>query len=223
MDKEDQIMDSWRVNSQHWVEVIDNEEIASRKLITNQAIIDAVLAHQPKRALDVGCGEGWLTRTLVKTGVEVLGVDGAEGLIASAKSKGIGEFKVLEYKQFTQENLESFGQFDTIIFNYALFGNEIVEKVLQSLQPNLTPDGRIIIQTIHPQHPLVADLDEPTWLQENWAGLKRDFKNGYEWYFRPLDHWKNLFVKLNYQWKDKKDVLHPDQEEFISIIMEVGK
>lgn len=222
MKKEDSIMDSWKANSRQWVEIIDNNEIASRALITNQAIQEAILSHQPKRLLDVGCGEGWLTRALVEQGIEAFGIDGADGLIQAAQQKGVGKFQVLEYKDFTPDNLCPLGQFDLIVFNYALFGNEIVEKVLAGLRENLRPAGKIIIQTIHPKHPLVADYSEPIWLKENWAGLDRDFQKGYDWYFRPLSAWEALFEKLSFESIQTRDIRHPQTGEFISIIMEVG-
>ena len=223
MSKEDHIMDSWKLNSRQWVEVVDNNEIASRQLITNRAIMEAILAHHPQRVLDIGCGEGWLTRAIAGEGIESVGLDGAEVLIEAANKKGIGKFHVLEYKDFIPEKLATLGQFDVIVFNYALFGKEIVEKVLAALRENLRPGGEIIIQTIHPQHNLVVELTEPTWLKENWAGLDRDFQKGYDWYFRPLKDWKSLFETLPYHWIKATDICHPETGDFISIIMEVGQ
>jgi 2-polyprenyl-3-methyl-5-hydroxy-6-metoxy-1,4-benzoquinol methylase len=222
MNQEDHIMNSWKLNSQQWVEVVENNEIASRQIITNRAIMETILAHHPQRVLDVGCGEGWLTRALVAEGIEGVGLDGAEGLIEAANKKEIGAFHVLEYKDFTSEKLATLGQFDVIVFNYALFGKEVVEKVLAVLKANLNPEGKIIIQTIHPEHSLVAELTEPTWLKENWAGLDRDFQKGYDWYFRPLKDWQRLFEILSYRWIQSRDVRHPDTGDYISIIMEIG-
>ena len=53
-----QIIHSWEKNAKAWIEAIQNEEIESRKLVTNQTIIDAIVAYKPATALDVGCGEG---------------------------------------------------------------------------------------------------------------------------------------------------------------------
>jgi len=56
------IIASWHQNAKAWIQAITNDEIASRTLITNQAIIDTILQTEPKTLLDIGCGEGWLAR-----------------------------------------------------------------------------------------------------------------------------------------------------------------
>ena len=86
----DAILNSWQVNSKSWINTIDQEEIASRTLATNQAIVNSVIAHQPQRVLDMGCGEGWLCRTLYHLNIAVCGIDGATALIENAKTKGGG-------------------------------------------------------------------------------------------------------------------------------------
>ena len=64
------IIDSWKSNALPWVIAVRTNEIESRLLVTNKAIIDAVLAQAPKTVLDVGCGEGWLIRELKKAGIK---------------------------------------------------------------------------------------------------------------------------------------------------------
>ena len=67
-----QIIDSWDVNAAPWVRAVRNHEIPSRRLVTDQAIIDAVMRRKPTSVLDLGCGEGWLARELSARGVDVL-------------------------------------------------------------------------------------------------------------------------------------------------------
>jgi hypothetical protein len=57
---EAKILDSWRKNAALWTRAIEAQEIESRRLVTNQAIIDAVTSNEPGSVLDIGCGEGWL-------------------------------------------------------------------------------------------------------------------------------------------------------------------
>ena len=48
--------------------------IESRRLATDGAIVAAVVEERARSVLDVGCGEGWLSRALSERGVRV--VDG---------------------------------------------------------------------------------------------------------------------------------------------------
>ncbi|MFL6785020.1 MAG: class I SAM-dependent methyltransferase, partial [Sphingomicrobium sp.] len=49
-----------------------------------------LLDPQPgERILDVGCGEGTLTKKIVERGATVLGIDNSPEMIAAARAKGI--------------------------------------------------------------------------------------------------------------------------------------
>ena len=95
------IIDSWKKNVQPWVTAICEGEIESRTLVTNKAIVDAVIERAPKTVLDVGCGEGWLVRELGKVGIDALGIDVIPELIEFAQTKGGGRFKLLSYEDLS--------------------------------------------------------------------------------------------------------------------------
>ncbi|MEM6754398.1 MAG: class I SAM-dependent methyltransferase, partial [Cyanobacteria bacterium P01_C01_bin.38] len=61
---EKSVLDSWNNNASAWINTIENDQIESRKLVTNKAIVDAIVSYSPATILDIGCGEGWLTREL---------------------------------------------------------------------------------------------------------------------------------------------------------------
>src|SRR5471032_2970627 len=92
--RELKIIQSWYSNAQAWSDAIRTASIASRKLVTNQAIIDAVASISPHRVLDIGCGEGWLVRALSARGMSVIGIDIVPDLVARAGALGGGEFHV---------------------------------------------------------------------------------------------------------------------------------
>lgn len=63
MKKDNEIIKSWDINAGEWSRIVEQEGIASRNF-TNPAIVETVKEYDLKNILDLGCGEGWLTRAL---------------------------------------------------------------------------------------------------------------------------------------------------------------
>src|SRR3982750_1080696 len=53
------------------------------------AALDLLNPQPGERILDIGCGEGTLTKKIVERGAIVLGVDNSPEMIAAARAKGI--------------------------------------------------------------------------------------------------------------------------------------
>ena len=112
------IIDSWLQNAKPWVSAVRNNEIESRSLITNSAIIKAILDRKPRNVLDIGCGEGWLSRELASSGIAMHGIDVVPELIDEATHRGGGTFQVLSYEEMSQD---VFGdKFDIAVCNFSL-------------------------------------------------------------------------------------------------------
>ena len=124
-----QIVTSWHTNARPWVKAVQNQEIASRTLATNRAIVQAVTSLTPRRVLDLGCGEGWLARALAERGVKVVGIDVVPELIAEAQRLGGGRFQVCSYGDVVAGRLNA-DRFDTIVCNFSLLGKDSVEHLL---------------------------------------------------------------------------------------------
>ena len=92
MTNEQKIINSWQANAANWIDIIDSNGIESRRLITNKAIVEAVCEVKPLSVLDIGCGEGWLSKELYNNGIAMTGVDVIPDLIEKAKEKNIGKF-----------------------------------------------------------------------------------------------------------------------------------
>src|ERR1700742_4018594 len=131
--REQEIIRSWQSNAAPWSHAIRTASIASRTLVTNQAIIDAVSSVSPCSVLDLGCGEGWLARALADRGIRATGLDAVPALVAQAISQAASgdpaarpEFFVQDYLAIAHR-LWSGGPFDAAVCNFSLLGAQSVE------------------------------------------------------------------------------------------------
>ncbi len=187
------VLNSWNQNASAWITTIENEEIASRKLVTNKAIIDAVTSYSINSILDIGCGEGWLTRELTNQGIEAWGVDGVSALIEKARLMNCGKFQVASYEDIFSKN-EIDIQFDAAVCNFSLLGKETVDNLIKSIPVLLKNNQLLFIQTLHPIMSCGESAYVDGWREELWNGFNSDFKAA-PWYFRTV---RNLdkFIKI---------------------------
>ncbi|WP_426701742.1 class I SAM-dependent methyltransferase [Rhodanobacter sp. Col0626] len=210
------ILDVWHANAAPWVVAVREQRIESRRLATDQAIVDAVLACSPRTVLDIGCGEGWLARRLAETGIEVTGIDAVPTLIEQARAAGGGDFRVMSYEAIADSGLDA--QFDALVCNFSLLGEASVERMFALFRSMLKPRGHVLIQTLHP---LIACGDETYqdgWRQGSWAGLGVDFGDPAPWYFRTLESWFGLFARHGLRVLDMREPLHPQTRMPASVI-----
>lgn len=200
------ILKSWQQNAKEWSRVIDAEEIASRKF-TNKAIVDTLLSLNVKKVLDVGCGEGWLTRELSKNGIESIGIDATQELISIAKSKSEHNFYQLTYEEIIASKEIPNAPFDLVVFNFSIYNKDGLVELLSKLKNKLTPKGKIVIQTLHPFFLLSNNLEyKSQWIDDSWKGLKGNFVNGHSWYARTLEEWICTFKKSDLNLLEIKEV-----------------
>ena len=212
-------------NVQAWVTAVGENEIESRVLVTNQSIVNVILKQAPKTVLDIGCGEGWLSRELGKSGINTLGIDIVPELITHAKKKGTGRFRILSYEQVSAESVGE--KFDVIVCNFSLLGKESVLHVFKQVPHLLNESGFFIIQTIHP---LIASSgnkvsnndNKDGWRQGSWTGFNQDFCDPAPWYYRTLESWKALFIDNGFKLSEILEPRYPITKKTVSIIF-IGK
>jgi len=216
---EDEILDSWHRNALPWAEAIRDEKIESRRLVTNRAIVDAILDRSPRTVLDIGCGEGWLVRALSGHGMRVTGIDAVPALVEKARSSGGGEFHVATYDDI------SAGRFniavDVAVCNFSLLGDESVDEVFRAVPRLLNKGGVFMVQTLHP----VACGELPYqdgWRSGSWAGFGSEFTDPAPWYFRTLESWKALFLRHGFPSIGIREPLHPVTGHPASVIFIAG-
>lgn len=187
--KSDQILQSWRLNASGWIKVMEEETIASRK-ITNPAIVEVIRKWNPVKVLDLGCGEGWLSRELNNRNIETIGIDATEILISKAKKKSEGHYYTQSFEQIIKGEKIPEAPYEAVVFNFCLYLKEETEHILTTIQKHLKGRRLIFIQTLHPFAFLDTDfIYKDQWLEDSWKGLQGSFTSPHHWYYRTLAGW----------------------------------
>jgi len=213
------IIESWRKNAAPWTRAVREQQIESRVLVTNSAIVDAVMSCRPSSVLDIGCGEGWLVRALAQRGVRGIGVDVVPELVQQAQRAGAGDFHTLSYDDLAAGKLRE--RVDTAVANFSLIGHEAVESLLAALPHLLNPGGSLVIQTLHP---LVATLGtshpyKDGWRAGSWAGFDDAFTDPAPWYFRTIESWFRLLARTGWKLRELREPVHPVSSQPVSLIL----
>lgn len=212
---ESELLRAWDENSESWALAIGEQLIASRAF-TNDAILLAVGDVQGLEVLDLGCGEGWLSRRLSASGARVLGVDGSRALIERAKELGSsrGETYIfVDYQDLPEVNLRV--DFDLVVANFSLLGCESAEAALASIRASLKANGRFLIQTLHPK---VMAREDSCWVCEDWRAFPSlGFKES-PWYYRTMDDWLDLLARSGFCRAQEPQIVRGRQGDLLSII-----
>ncbi len=231
------VLNSWNQNAEAWITTIENEEIASRKLVTNKAIIDAVISYSPSTIVDIGCGEGWLTRELTIKGIEAWGIDGVSALIEKARLMNCGKFQVASYEDIVNKipptplkegglsipstskegGLFSGISFDAAVCNFSLLGKETVDNLIRSIPSLLKNNQLLFIQTLHPIMSCGESAYVDGWREELWNGFNSDFKAA-PWYFRTLETWINLLQSSGFTILECREPINSITQKPASIV-----
>jgi 2-polyprenyl-3-methyl-5-hydroxy-6-metoxy-1,4-benzoquinol methylase len=217
IDLDKQQRQSWSPNAAAWTEAVRSQLIESRRVATDAAILEAIIARAPRRVLDCGCGEGWLCRALNDQHIDTVGIDVSPELIAAARRKGDGDYRVCSYAELSTEAEQVSAPFDVVVCNFSLL-EEKLEPFLGSLTRLLGSGGTLLIQTVHP----FSNPEQPYqsgWRTEGFRDFGGAFPELMPWYFRTLADWLNLLRGGGLEVQEIREPLHPTTEGPLSLIL----
>ena len=209
---------SWDANADAWTSVVREGKIPSRAAATDAAIVGATARYEPGRLLDVGCGEGWLSRAAAALGFDVVGVDGSARLVELAAAAGGAEFRVATYDDIVRDRGVVGGPYSVIALNFALLADDIV-PLLGALSGNLTSDGALLVQTVHPW---TACGDAPYrdgWRTETFDAFGGAFPSPMPWYFRTLASWHRAIEEAGLTIGRIEEPVHPESGRPLSLLI----
>ncbi len=120
----------------------------------------ALLAPRPgEYILDLGCGDGVLTKRIADLGCKVVGIDSCPSFVASARKLGLD---IVEQNAY---DMDFHARFDAVFSNAALHWMKDADVVIERVARALRPQGRFVaemggcdcVKTI--QSALIDELD----------------------------------------------------------------
>jgi 2-polyprenyl-3-methyl-5-hydroxy-6-metoxy-1,4-benzoquinol methylase len=208
---------SWIANAPAWCDAVRKGRIESRRLVTDQAIIAAVLDQSPRSVLDLGCGEGWLARVLASHGIAVTGVDASRPLIDAARETGGGRFIAVSYEEIVANPSVVESTFDVVVANFSLLDDRI-DELLSALAAALSPGGTFIVQTVHPPFACGSAAYVDGWRTETFDAIPGEWREAMPWYFRTLGSWMSAFARAGYRVTQIREPMYPDRPVPASIV-----
>ena len=101
-----------------------------------QAALDLLDPQPGERVLDVGCGEGTLTKKIIDRGAIALGIDNSPEMIPAAREKGVDALLL------SAEDMQFFAEFDVAFSNATLHWVLHKERAARAIFRALKPGGR---------------------------------------------------------------------------------
>lgn len=101
-----------------------------------EAALDLLNPKLGERILDIGCGEGALTRKMIDRGATVLGIDNSSSMVAAARDNGVDALLL------AAEDMQFFAEFDAAFSNAALHWVLEKEQVARAIFRAVKSGGR---------------------------------------------------------------------------------
>ena len=144
----------WNHKAEFWDDQMGEGNAFTRELVGPS--VERLLAVQPDEVvLDVGCGNGVISRRLARLGARVIATDFSERFLelAAARSADLGDRITYHLIDATdEEQLLSLGagRFDAVVSTMAMMDMPVIEPLLRATRRLLAPGGRFVFSLQHP-------------------------------------------------------------------------
>ncbi|MNW33907.1 Malonyl-[acyl-carrier protein] O-methyltransferase [compost metagenome] len=202
----------WDMHAENFTAKYTEEGDRSREVLLNPALQACMGPLGGKKVLDAGCGEGYLSRKMVKAGASVEAVDYSIEMLRLAKERTSSALGIT-YHHGNLEKLEMFGDqsFDLIVSNMVIQDLAQYEQAIAEMQRLLVPGGRFIFSILHPcfQTPQSGWVKDETGKKLYWK-VDQYFNEG------PLEQ------AIPYDQEEKFLYFHRTLGSYVQTIIEAG-
>jgi 2-polyprenyl-3-methyl-5-hydroxy-6-metoxy-1,4-benzoquinol methylase len=144
---------AWNEGARAWQSFVRSGADYYRTLVHAPAMLASCLPVAAQRVLDLGCGEGYFSRELARSGGLVVGVDLSDALLEFAQQRENEEPLGIEYRHLDARDIATTwdaGSFDLVTACMSLQDMDDVGAVLHASARVLRPAGRMVFSTPHP-------------------------------------------------------------------------
>jgi SAM-dependent methyltransferase len=151
-------------------------------------VVELLNATRGERLLDLGCGDGVLTRKLQDMGCDVIGIDSSPQLIEAALALGLN----VSVKNACDIDFNE--EFDAVFSNAVLHWIKDADRVIGNVFRALRPHGRFVAEcgghkcNLTIQTALVAELEKRGY--DGWAANP--------WYFPTTEDYGHRLTKVGF-------------------------
>ena len=151
----------WQASAEAWIADMGERGDFGRRYVLDPVMLSLALARSPKKALDVGCGEGRFCRMLKLHGVDVTGVDPTPALIAAARARDRDGV----YLEAAAECLPLGDEaFDLVVSYLSLIDIADIQRAIREMARALKPGGALLIANLNSFNTACADAG---WVKNN--------------------------------------------------------
>jgi ubiquinone/menaquinone biosynthesis C-methylase UbiE len=142
-----------------WEEILDwydkkmgNEGDLWHRSLIDPALIKLVGSVDKKSILDLGCGNGYLSRKFAREGGKVTAIDSSAGMLKNARARDSEKLLSIKYLQLDSAHLVTLKDdtFDIVFANMTLMDVEDAEGAICESSRVLKKGGRFIASISHP-------------------------------------------------------------------------
>lgn len=140
---------------EYWEEIIRNNRDDYRTFVTNPSLFGQIDSLEDSlRVLDVGCGEGYVSRYLHSKGHDVTGMDFSAEFVRSANqySTGSENYLVGDVQNLPFSN----SSYDAVVANMLFMELENPDNGIAEVARILKKGGKFIFQMLHPSRGLIG-------------------------------------------------------------------
>ncbi|WMS43714.1 class I SAM-dependent methyltransferase [Acuticoccus sp. MNP-M23] len=191
----------WSSSAAGWIAAQQGGGDFARKHVLDGPMMAHATAKPPRRALDVGCGEGRFCRMLANAGIAATGLDPTPALIDEARTRDtLGQYVIGTAEALPFE----IGRFDLVVSYLTLIDIDDIDRAIAEMIRVLAPGGTLLVAnlapmvTANPHHGFVEADGNSIWPVDDYLAPRAEWVAWDDirvrnWH-RPLGQYMHAFL-----------------------------